>query len=134
MIDRTSSLRALQLLALFAWFAVVSAASAGEPSPVVRDEVRHLLVYMETSGCEFFRNGEWRSGAEAKDHLSQKYSYLLQKSLVQKSEDFIRLGATKSSVSGGPYKVRCKGSEPVPSAVWLTEELSRYRKDSPGKK
>jgi len=104
-------------------------AQAADSSPVVRDEIQHLLTYLEGSGCQFFRNGEWRGAVEAKDHLNQKYTYLLKKGLVRTAEDFIRLGATKSSVSGKPYQVRCKGTKPVPSAAWLSEELSRYREE-----
>src|SRR5882672_11536604 len=102
-------------------------AQAADPSPVVRDEIQHLLAYLEGSGCQFFRNGEWHDAVEAKDHLNQKYNYLLQRDLVRTAEDFVRLGATKSSASGKPYQVRCNGTRPVPSALWLSDELSHFR-------
>lgn len=117
----------LRLLALVVWLPLTEAALAAEPAPLVRDEVRHLLAYLGEAPCEFFRNGEWHSAAAARDHLTKKYDYLVRKDLVSKSEDFIRLGATKSSVSGKPYQVRCNGSQPVPSDAWLGEELARYR-------
>jgi len=122
-----SRLSIARLLALFIGLRWGFLAQAAEPSPVVRGEIQHLLTYLEGSGCEFFRNGEWHGAVEAKDHLNQKYSYLLKKDLVRTTEDFIRLGATKSSASGKPYQVRCKGTKAVPSALWLSEELSRYR-------
>lgn len=102
-------------------------AQAADPPPVVRDEIQHLLAHLEGSGCQFFRNGAWHDAAAAKDHLNRKYNYLLKKDLVRTTEDFVRLGATKSSASGKPYQVRCNGTSPVPSALWLGEELSRYR-------
>jgi len=121
------------VLALLVWCSLAPTAFAGEPPPIVRDEVQHLLTYLGGSGCEFFRNGEWHSAAEAKDHLAQKYDYLIKKDRVKTSEDFVRWGATMSSVSGKAYHVRCKGREPVPSVVWFSEELSRYREEIRGK-
>src|SRR5689334_12885417 len=102
-------------------------ALAAEPSAAARAEIDHLLSYLGESGCQFFRNGDWFGAAEAKDHLSQKYAYLLKKGLVRDAEDFVRMGAAKSSTSGKPYQVRCEGKPAVPSETWLTEELARYR-------
>ena len=34
-----------------------------EPPPAAQAEVRHLLGYLERSGCEFFRNGAWGCAA-----------------------------------------------------------------------
>lgn len=106
---------------------IIPGAFAAEPSAVTRDEIEHLLTYLEQSVCEFFRNGEWYGAAKAKDHLNEKYSYLLKKNLIGEAQDFIRLAASKSSVSGKPYQVRCHGSKPIASEIWLSEELSRYR-------
>ena len=117
----------LRLLAMLTLLSIVPSAFALEPSSVARDEIEHLLTYLEQSGCEFFRNGEWYGAAKAKDHLNEKYSYLLKKNLIGEAEDFIRLAAAKSSVSGKPYQVRCQGSKPIASEIWLSEELSRYR-------
>lgn len=122
------------LLALLLGLAVASQTIAGEPAPIVQDEIKHLLTYLGTSGCEFFRNGEWHSAEAARDHIAQKYSYLLKKDLVKTSEDFIRGAATKSSVSGKAYQVRCKSDRPVPAAAWLSEELTRYREKIRGRK
>jgi hypothetical protein len=121
------TLRSVRLVVLFIGSSLVSQALGAEPSATVRDEIQYLLTNLERSGCEFFRNGKWYGAAEAKQHLNQKYNYILKRGLVRKSEDFIRLAATESSVSGKAYQVRCKGTGPMPSAVWLDEELSRYR-------
>jgi len=104
-------------------------ASAAEPTSIARDEIDHLLIYLERSGCEFFRNGDWYTAKEAKDNLNQKYAYLLKKGMVREAEDFIRLAATSSSVSGKAYQVRCKPGDPVASQAWLTDELTRYRRE-----
>lgn len=121
---------ALHLLALpFCWHASLPARAA-DPAPTVRAEVAHLLAHLERSGCEFMRNGEWHAGAKAKDHLQMKFDWLVKEDMVRTSEDFIRLGATKSSMSSEPYRVRCQAGQPLPSAAWLGQELTRYREQA----
>ena len=104
--------------------------AATEPSSVAQQEITHLLTYLERSECEFFRNGSWYSAADAKSHLNRKYAYLLKKGWAHTAEDFIRLAATKSSMSGKEYRVRCSDTPPMPSETWLREELARYRQRS----
>ena len=102
-------------------------AGAAEPSPVAKQEISHLMSYLEGSGCEFNRNGNWYGTADAVDHINQKYEYLLSKGLVTTAEDFIARAASESSMSGRPYQVRCAGAAPVESGGWLKAELVRYR-------
>lgn len=102
-------------------------AQAAEPPAVAREEIQHLLAYLEQSGCQFYRNGKWHDAVAAKSHLARKYGYLVEMDQVRTAEDFLRLGASTSNISGEPYQVRCVGTKPVPSALWLGEELSRYR-------
>lgn len=91
-------------------------------------EINHLFTYLEDSGCEFNRNGSWYSAKDASAHLRKKYDYLAGKDLITTAESFIEGAATKSSVSGKAYQVRCVGATPVESAGWFTAELVRYRK------
>lgn len=107
--------------------AVPLTALAGEPSPVAKTEIDHLLAYLERSGCEFSRNGSWYDAAKARAHLDEKYQYLVKKGMVSSAEDFIGRAASESSVTGKAYQVRCAGAAPVPSALWLKSELTRYR-------
>jgi hypothetical protein len=102
-----------------------------EPPPRVRAEVEYLLESIDTSGCTFLRNGSWYSGASAKAHLRTKYDYLASRDLIATTEDFIDKGATKSSRTGTPYKVRCRQEEPVESKLWLRAALARYRASVP---
>jgi hypothetical protein len=96
------------------------------PAPA-RAEVDALLNGLQSSGCEFNRNGSWHSGTDAKAHLLKKLDYLERKDLVKTAEQFIERGASGSSVSGKPYLVRCAGKAPVESAKWLTAELQTLR-------
>ena len=98
-----------------------------EPDVVTRTEVAHLLKYLETSGCQFQRNGSWYSPARAATHLNQKYAYMLKKGLVTNTESFIEGAASESSASGKPYSVKCGDAAAEPSATWLRDELQRFR-------
>jgi hypothetical protein len=102
-------------------------AFAAMPAPAVQSEVVHLLAYLEQSDCQFFRNGTWHSASDARAHLQRKYDYLLDKGLVARTEDFIKHGASQSSISKKPYQVKCPGSELEASVQWLRDELQRYR-------
>ena len=94
-------------------------------------EIVHLLGYLERSGCAVYRNGRWYSASDARAHLEKKYRYLLDRGLVDTTEDFIDRVATASSMSGEPYRVKCDEHEPISSADWLTKELQRLQKSSP---
>jgi hypothetical protein len=92
-----------------------------------QQEIAHLFSYLEHSGCQFDRNGSLHDAAEAVDHLNTKYQYLLRKDMISSAEDFIAGAATKSSMSGQAYLVRCADAAPVESAAWFQAELARYR-------
>ena len=89
-------------------------------------EIEHLFVYIATSGCTFNRNGDHHNSSDAGEHLRKKYGHT--KRWVKTSEDFIRITATKSSITGQPYTVICDGVE-TPTAQWLADELARFRKN-----
>ena len=97
-----------------------------EPPASVPIEVNFLLGYIEGSGCEFYRNGTWYDSKAAQVHLRDKFKWLMARNLINTTEDFIERAATKSSISGEPYQVRCYGA-PVTSNQWLRDELARLR-------
>ena len=96
-------------------------------SETVRAEIDSLLSKLQSSGCEFNRNGSWYSGAEAKDHLLRKLEFIERKSTVQSTEQFIELAAAKSSSSGKPYQVKCGAEAAVDSQLWLSKQLAVLR-------
>ncbi|MFT7775971.1 DUF5329 domain-containing protein [Roseateles sp.] len=112
---------------LLAVAAITVVAQADPLPPAARAEVDALLARLQTSGCEFNRNGSWYAGADARAHLLKKLNYLEGKNLVQTAEQFIERGASGSSMSGTPYLVRCAGKLPVQSAQWLKAELQQVR-------
>lgn len=103
------------------------AAIAAAPAQA-QSEIKHLLEFVQESGCRFNRSGTWYSSEDARQHLQMKYEYLVKRDWVNSAEDFIERAASKSSMSGRAYQVQCHKAKAVPSAQWLTTELLRYRK------
>jgi hypothetical protein len=95
------------------------AAAAQSPPAVTTREIAHLFSALEQSNCQFYRNGSWYTQAKASAHLRRKYDYLLKAGLVKSTESFIDLAASKSSMSGRPYLVKCGDSAPVESNTWF---------------
>ena len=112
------------MVVMSAFTAAAPAISAAAPSPAAEAEIAHLLAFIGSSGCTFLRNGSEAAADQAQQHIAMKYGNIRKR--VATTEDFIRYAATESSMSGKPYKVRCKGVE-QPSAAWLKTELARYR-------
>ena len=115
-------------LALGAWRLALGAAAQAATAPAaIRTEIEALLVKLQSSGCEFNRNGNWYTGADARTHLLRKLEYLENETTLRSTEQFIELAATSSSTSGQAYQVKCSGDTAVPSAQWLTNELAAAR-------
>ena len=102
--------------------------SSAAPTPTpVRAEIDALLSRLESSGCQFYRNGSWYSGSEAKHHLLNKLDYMEGRITVQSTEQFIDLAASQSSLSGKPYEVKCNDTAAVRSRPWLIGLLASIR-------
>ena len=119
-------LRGWHLAAGLLIFAAAAHAAPG-PGPAARAEISYLLSTVANSDCEFYRNGSWYNSKFAADHISSKCKYLLARNLVQSAEDFIEQAATRSSMSGRDYAIRCGGGAAVPTGQWLLILLARYR-------
>ncbi len=104
-----------------------------EMSPESRSEIAHLLGYIEKSGCRFYRNGSWYEDVKGPlDHVKLKYDYFMKKGRIKSTEDFIKLAATKSEISGKTYLVQCNNGPEIPTARWLADELARFRSEKKG--
>lgn len=122
--------RALRLSSLL-WACLAQVAMA-HPPPSVHVEVDSLLRAVEHSECEFGRNGTWHDSKAAGEHMRGKYDYLVARDQIRTSEDFIERVGTKSSLSGQPYQVRCKGAAPLASNQWLRSKLALLRAPAGG--
>jgi hypothetical protein len=106
---------------------LVSLVAAATPT-TAQTEVEYLLSAVANSGCEFNRNGEWYDSQKASAHLRAKYNALVALGHFATAMDFIEGVATKSSLTGRAYLIRCAGAGPVPTDQWLREALARYRR------
>ncbi|MHB8916067.1 MAG: YfeK family protein [Thiobacillus sp.] len=122
-----TSLRITMHGVLFAMLLGTSQLYAATLAPAARGEIEGLLSRLAASGCQFKRNGSWHTAEEAQAHLRRKLDYLEERSAVANTEQFIQRAATKSSMSGKPYQVRCGSETPVPSSQWLHSELQTLR-------
>jgi Family of unknown function (DUF5329) len=120
------SYRLSTVLGLFLGLTLLPVALAAPPA-VAQMEINYLLGSIETSGCEYYRNGTWYDSKKAQAHLRYKYEMLAARGQINTTEDFIEKAATKSSLSGQPYEIRCSGGEAVRTNQWLHEVLARYR-------
>jgi len=103
---------------------LVSAAVAGS----TQAEIEHLKNYLASSGCTYVRNGREHDSAEAVEHIEKKARYFDDE--IDSAESFIEFSATKSTMSGKPYTIRCPGEPEQASSAWLLEELQRYRRSA----
>jgi Family of unknown function (DUF5329) len=104
-----------------------SFAAAATPT-TAQAEVEYLLGAVANSRCDFNRNGEWYDSQKASAHLRAKYNALVALGHFVTAMDFIEGVATKSSLSGRAYFIRCAGAAPVPTDQWLRQALAQYRR------
>jgi hypothetical protein len=102
-------------------------AFAGPTPAPVRTEIDALLSRLESSGCQFSRNGTWYTGADARTHLQRKLEGAEARTTLQSTEQFVTLVASKSSASGKPYMVKCGSEAAVESSRWLGGQLASVR-------
>ncbi len=73
----------------------------------------------------FIRNGNAYGAADAAKHLQSKFDHC--KDRIVTAEDFIELCATRSEMTGQPYKVRLAGRPVRNASEFMTEELRLVR-------
>ena len=91
------------------------------------DSIKFLLDYVAKSDATFVRNGQKHTPQEAANHIKAKYEHF--KSEIKTPEDFIRLSASKSLLTGQPYLVRTADGKEMHLDAWLTEALKKHRGD-----
>lgn len=111
----------LKCLALLLAFAT-TAFAARTPTA----EIEALIAYVgHLENVAFVRNGTAHTTAEAIAHLRLKWDR--QKDDVRTAEDFIRLCATESSMSGDPYLIRFADGHEERCAQVLLRQLKVLR-------
>jgi len=92
-----------------------------------RAEIDGLLAGLGASQCQFYRNGKWHDGRAAESHLRMKYEHLQKQGAAPSAETFIDEVASRSSLSGEAYAVRCGAAPQQPSGAWLRARLQALR-------
>lgn len=87
--------------------------------------IDYLIDYIAKSNATFVRNGTSHASAEAVEHIKAKYAHF--KDRIKTPEDFIRLSASKSLLSGKPYLVRTDEGKEMRLDEWLTAALKEHR-------
>jgi hypothetical protein len=106
---------------------IVSAGSA-KSAESLDQTISYLIEYIASSKATFIRNGTPHTPAEAAEHIKAKYAHF--KTEIKTPEDFIRLSASKSLLSGKPYLVRLPDGKEMHLDAWLTDALKRRRSES----
>ncbi len=88
-------------------------------------EIDHLLQFVDNAPCQINRNGKIYEASKAWAHIQKKYKYFKDK--IDTTERFIELSATKSTMSGNYYTVKCGDAEWIKTQDWLLEELQNFR-------
>ena len=105
---------------------IISAPLPADVPESQKPEVQHLLDFVGQTDCLMIRNGSEHDGKKAVSHIQTKYDYF--RDDIKSTEDFIEYSATKSTMSGKYYTVKCPGREEIRSQDWLLEELGKFRK------
>jgi hypothetical protein len=112
------------LLALLI-LAMNASAYAGSTTPLEARKIEYLIAAIETlPNAQFIRNGSAYDAKSAADHLRLKLRNASAR--VVTAEDFIRVCASVSSVSGLPYQIRFADGSTVTSETFLRQKLLEF--------
>jgi hypothetical protein len=111
------------LVAAFVILALFSVALSAQEN-IEKKKIEFLISSVENlKGAKFIRNGSEYDGKQAAEHLRMKLQNAL---VVETADDFIRLCASKSSVSGKPYMIRLPDGKTIKSEEYFRKKLKEY--------
>ncbi len=108
--------------------ASIAFASPAKSAESLDQTISYLIDSVANSKATFIRNGTSYTPAEAAEHIKAKYAHF--KKDIKTPEDFIRLSASKSILSGKPYLVRLPDGKEMHLDAWLTDALKQHRSHS----
>ena len=114
------------LISVFVLLAICSAVPA-RVAESLEQTIAFLLHRIETADATFIRNGQAHTSQEAVAHVRAKSEHF--KAQIKTPEDFIRLAATKSLLTGQPYLVRTRDGKETPLSTWLSNALREHREN-----
>jgi hypothetical protein len=124
--DRKMKKIRIGLLIILIW--MIGHAFAQESNEEAK--IQYLISAIETlKGANFIRNGTMYDAGRAADHLRLKLKKAGDR--VKTAEDFIRLCASKSSLSGEPYRIRFSDGTTVETEVFFHTSLKAFSEKTP---
>ena len=91
---------------------------------IEKKKIEFLISSVENlKGAKFIRNGSEYDGKQAAEHLRMKLQNTV---AVQTADDFIRLCASKSIITGKPYMIRLSDGKTMKSEEYFREILKKY--------
>lgn len=116
----------ITLMAIFCATTFFSGPATGQT--VSNDSKIEMLIESvgKLQGAKFYRNGSWYDAAQASSHLKMKWSKA--GSAIKTPMDFIDKLATKSSVSGEPYKIKLADGKELACRDFLIQKLKEIEK------
>lgn len=116
------------LASLFGFFAPPSPAFGDELSETAKTEA--LLSHIQTlTGAVFIRNGQEHDAEEAADHLRRKWRHA--GAPCETAEGFIEHCASRSSLTGRPYRIRLSDGRTLWVADYLRNRLAELKGNEP---
>ena len=99
--------------------------SVSAQESIEKKKIEFLISSLETlKGAKFIRNGSEHEGKEAEHHLRMKLR--IADGNVQTADDFIRLCASKSFMTGKPYMIKYSDGKIIKSEEYFREKLKEY--------
>ena len=113
------------LVAAFVILVLFSVAVSARDN-IEKKKIEFLLSSVENlKGAKFIRNGsEYNDGKAAAEHLRMKLKTA--GSRVKTADDFIRLCASQSYLTGRPYMIRLSNGKTIKSEEYFREKLKEY--------
>lgn len=104
---------------------LLALAPAFAQDTIERARIEYLIRSIEgLKGAVFIRNGSEHDGRKAAAHLRMKWEKAGSK--VVTAEDFIRLCASKSSMTGKPYSIRHANGQVTTAERYFRSKLLEY--------
>ncbi|MEW6188367.1 MAG: DUF5329 family protein [Thermodesulfobacteriota bacterium] len=115
----------MKSISSFAWVLLlwIGVAHGAEDHEGAR--IQYLISSVETlEGAVFIRNGQAYDGKKAGEHLGLKLKAAGKR--VKTAEDFIKLCASRSSVTGIPYQIRFPDGRVLKAETFFISTLKSY--------
>ena len=112
------------LVVAFVILAIFSGSLSAQDN-IEKKKIEFLISSVENlKGAIFIRNGSEHDGKAAAEHLRMKLKNA--GSYVKTADDFIRLCASKSYITGRPYMIKLSNGKTIKSEEYFREKLKEY--------